>query len=83
MIGDSQRERRGVPPRLAGCRGPVRYQPDGGLTGLVKVLPFHQLAKSKWADLHLPYQLADVAPPAPELVRRTEGQFRAHGLTVA
>jgi len=51
--------------------------------GRVEVLPFHQLAKSKWADLHLPYQLADVPPPAPELVRRAESQFRAYGLTVA
>ena len=48
----------------------------------VEVLPFHQLGASKWADLQLPYQLADVLPPAPELVRRAEDQFRAHGLTV-
>ncbi len=47
----------------------------------VEVLPFHQLGASKWADLKLPYQLADVLP-APELVRRAEDQFRAHGLTV-
>ena len=48
----------------------------------VEVLPFHQLGASKWADLQLPYQLADVPPAAPELVRRVEDQFRAHGLTV-
>jgi pyruvate formate lyase activating enzyme len=48
----------------------------------VEVLPFHQLGAGKWADLRLPYQLADVPPAAPELVRRAEGQFRAHGLTV-
>jgi pyruvate formate lyase activating enzyme len=48
----------------------------------VEVLPFHQLGASKWADLHLPYQLTDVPPAGPELVRRVEGQFRAHGLTV-
>ena len=48
----------------------------------VEVLPFHQLGAGKWADLRLPYQLADVPPPAPELVRRAEAQFRAHGLTV-
>ena len=48
----------------------------------VEVLPFHQLAKSKWADLQLPYQLADVPPATPELVRRAESQFRAHGLNV-
>ena len=48
----------------------------------VEVLPFHQLGAGKWADLRLPYQLADVPPAAPELVRRAEAQFRAHGLTV-
>ncbi len=48
----------------------------------VEVLPFHQLAASKWADLRLPYQLADVPPAAPELVRRVENQFRAHALAV-
>ena len=46
------------------------------------MLPFHQLGAGKWADLRLPYQLADVPPPSPELVRRVEDQFRAHGPTV-
>jgi pyruvate formate lyase activating enzyme len=49
----------------------------------VEVLPFHQLAMSKWADLRLPYQLAEVPPATPELVRRAESRFRAHGLSVA
>ena len=48
----------------------------------VEVLPFHQLGAGKWTDLRLPYQLADVPPAPPELVRRAEAQFRAHGLTV-
>jgi pyruvate formate lyase activating enzyme len=48
----------------------------------VEVLPFHQLGASKWTDLQLPYQLADVPPASPELVHRVENQFRAHGLTV-
>ena len=48
----------------------------------VEVLPFHQLGAGKWADLQLSYQLTDVPPAAPELVRRVEDQFRAHGLTV-
>jgi pyruvate formate lyase activating enzyme len=48
----------------------------------VEVLPFHQLGTGKWADLQLSYQLADVPPAAPELVRRVEDQFRTHGLTV-
>jgi pyruvate formate lyase activating enzyme len=48
----------------------------------VEVLPFHQLGAGKWADLRPPYQLADVPPASPELVRRVEDQFRAHALTV-
>lgn len=48
----------------------------------VEVLPFHQLAMSKWADLRLPYQLTHVQPASPGLVQRVENQFRAHALTV-
>ena len=48
----------------------------------VEVLPFHQLAMSKWADLRLPYQLTHVQPASPGLVRPVENQFRAHALTV-
>jgi pyruvate formate lyase activating enzyme len=48
----------------------------------VEVLPFHQLGASKWAELKLPYQLGDVAPPEPELIERVENQFRSHGLNV-
>jgi pyruvate formate lyase activating enzyme len=49
----------------------------------VEVLPFHQLGAAKWAELQLRYQLAEVAPPTPELVSRVEQQFRSHGLQVA
>lgn len=49
----------------------------------VEVLPFHQLGARKWADLQLPYQLADVLPPTPELVSRVEDQFRGYGLPVS
>jgi pyruvate formate lyase activating enzyme len=48
----------------------------------VEVLPFHQLGASKWAELQLPYQLAEVAPPSPALVERVEAQFRSHRLNV-
>jgi pyruvate formate lyase activating enzyme len=56
-----------------------------GLDGVerVEVLPFHQLGAPKWERLGLPYQLAGVAPPSAELVRRGEDQFRRHGLTVS
>ncbi len=48
----------------------------------VEVLPFHQLGAGKWAELNLPYQLTDVAPPSQELLERVENQFRSHGLNV-
>jgi pyruvate formate lyase activating enzyme len=48
----------------------------------VEVLPFHQLGAGKWAELGLPYQLAEAVPPSPELVQRVENQFRRHGLNV-
>lgn len=56
----------------------------GTLSGVdrVEVLPFHQLGASKWAELQLPYQLADVAPPSPALIERVESQFRSYGLKV-
>jgi pyruvate formate lyase activating enzyme len=46
----------------------------------VDVLPFHQMGKSKWARLGLPYSLADVDPPDMDLVDRTIQVFRAAGL---
>jgi pyruvate formate lyase activating enzyme len=48
----------------------------------VEVLPFHQLGASKWADLQLRYQLADVAPPSQALIDRVEAQFRSYSLPV-
>jgi pyruvate formate lyase activating enzyme len=56
----------------------------GTLNGVdrVEILPFHQLGARKWAELELPYQLRDVAPPSPALVERVEDQFRSHGLNV-
>jgi len=48
----------------------------------VDVLPFHQLGKFKWKELHINYSLADVQPPSPEAVQRACTQFRSVGLTV-
>lgn len=48
----------------------------------VEVLPFHQLGAGKWAELQLPYQLGEVAPPSPALLERVERQLRSHGLNV-
>jgi pyruvate formate lyase activating enzyme len=48
----------------------------------VEVLPFHQMAVSKWEGLGIPYQLADTPPPSRDLLDRVIGQFRACGLEV-
>lgn len=56
------------------------YAADLGNVERVDVLPFHQLGRYKWERLNLDYKLNDVQPPAPELVERVCGQFRAVGL---
>jgi pyruvate formate lyase activating enzyme len=47
----------------------------------VEVLPFHQLGRTKWADLGLPYALSDTKPPSTQLVESTRAIFRSRGLT--
>jgi pyruvate formate lyase activating enzyme len=47
----------------------------------VDVLPFHQMGKYKWAELHLPYTLPDTEPPDVQVVERTLDAFRSRGLT--
>lgn len=46
----------------------------------VDVLPFHQLGKSKWAELGLKYSLADTQPPSREQVASAIEVFARHGL---
>lgn len=48
----------------------------------VEVLPFHKLGEAKWAELGMPYTLADTPAAPPELTERVRGQFRRRGLTV-
>lgn len=48
----------------------------------VEVLRFHEFGVPKWEELGVPYQLAGVRPPEPELVARVERQFRSRGLNV-
>ncbi len=54
----------------------------GGAVERVEILPFHQMARSKWHALGVPYQLEDTEPPTGELLDRVRAQFRARGLTV-
>ncbi|WP_199509849.1 pyruvate formate-lyase-activating protein [Nucisporomicrobium flavum] len=48
----------------------------------VEVLPFHRLGQSKYAQLGVPFPLADTEPPDEALIERVRTQFRERGLTV-
>jgi pyruvate formate lyase activating enzyme len=58
----------------------ARFTASLGNVERVDVLPFHQMGRFKWKELGLNYTLADVEPPAHELVERVCAQFRAAGL---
>ncbi|MFG2006215.1 pyruvate formate-lyase-activating protein [Spirillospora sp. NPDC048911] len=47
----------------------------------IDVLPFHRLGATKYKRLGIPFPLATVEPPTPELLARVHTQFRAHGLS--
>ncbi|NDV13509.1 pyruvate formate-lyase-activating protein [Crenobacter caeni] len=63
--------------RLAGFAASL-----GDAVERVEVLPFHKLGEAKWAELGMPYTLADTPAPPPELTERVRGQFRSRGLNV-
>ncbi len=46
----------------------------------VEVLPFHQMARDKWDNLGINYELADVEPPSKEQTEWARDIFRARGL---
>ena len=46
----------------------------------VDVLPFHQMGRSKWAQLGLKYELTDIEPPSQDTVERICTVFRSRGL---
>lgn len=48
----------------------------------VEVLPFHQMARHKWEELGIPYELAETEPPSPELLESVVAIFEKHGLEV-
>ena len=48
----------------------------------LEVLPFHQMARDKWADLNIDYKLEDVEPPSKEAAEKVRDIFRSRGLTV-
>jgi pyruvate formate lyase activating enzyme len=48
----------------------------------VEIVPFHQMGQRKWAELGIPYPLADTEPPTDEQLQRAEELFAAEGVTV-
>lgn len=48
----------------------------------VEVLPFHQMARDKWAELGMEYELSDVQPPSKEEAEAAREIFRSRGLLV-
>ena len=52
-----------------------------GTVERVEVLPFHQMARDKWAELGRTYELADTPPPTPAATEAVREVFRARGLT--
>ncbi|PFG43403.1 pyruvate formate lyase activating enzyme [Isoptericola jiangsuensis] len=51
-----------------------------GTVERVEVLPFHQMARDKWAELGRTYELGDTEPPTPEATEAVRDVFRARGL---
>lgn len=49
----------------------------------VEVLPFHQMAKQKWQEVGIRYELADTPTPAPEQTAHARAIFAEFGLVVA
>jgi len=60
--------------------GTARFVAGLGNVARVDVLPFHQMGRFKWKELGFDYKLANVQPPALEVVERACAQFRAEGL---
>ena len=48
----------------------------------VEVAPFHKMGEFKWAELRLPYELADTEPPTRASVIQVHQVFSSRGLTV-
>ncbi|MGL4668393.1 MAG: radical SAM protein, partial [Saezia sp.] len=54
--------------------------PGQKLIERVEVLPFHNMAVSKWTDIGYDYVLTDTPAPSPELTEAVRNIYRAKGL---
>jgi pyruvate formate lyase activating enzyme len=46
----------------------------------INLLPYHKTGMHKFKRLGLPYEMADVVPPSPQLLADVLERFRAAGL---
>ena len=70
----------GLTDELSNVDGVARFVAGLPSVERVEVLPFHRLGAYKYAELGLPFPLADTPPPSAEVVDRVRKQFAEHGL---
>ena len=61
-------------------RGIAEFAASLGNVERVDVLPFHQMGRYKWSNLHMTYRLENVEPPSADTVQRSIDAFTAAGL---
>lgn len=72
----------GLTDDAANVTGVARFAASLGNVERVDVLPFHKLGAAKYANLAIPFALADTPPPTAEQIRRVREHFAAEGLEV-
>jgi pyruvate formate lyase activating enzyme len=70
----------GLTDNLEDIEGLAEFASALGNVERVDVLPFHQLGKSKWAELGLDYKLETTAAPSIQQVKNAIEIFKTHGL---
>lgn len=70
----------GVTDSLENIEAVANIVKHWGSVHRVEVLPFHQMARDKWANLGIEYKLAAVEPPSKAEVEAARSIFRSHGL---
>lgn len=58
----------------------AKFADEMGNVERVDILPFHQLGRFKWKELHLSYTLDGIQPPGPDAIQMAREQFRSQGL---
>ena len=66
----------GLTDKFDEIEGLAAFARELGNVERVDVLPFHKMGEFKWAEVGVPYQLAETEPPSPELLERVRAVFR-------